>query len=288
MSSLWPPRYLASSEAKEPPTKADEEMAEATMDAAVADIGPEHGEQPNPPQPLRPLLVRNSSSQPLPPAVPPPPSQPPPPPMGNAPVPPSDSLSLAQLRRIVADFPKADPVAYDFTYEDMGPLEEEIDEWFVYQPSQWARLDAAQVAFDTQWEQDFGAAKQWFDVSGHARAKFVQNALHGLSSNEAKDRLGSLGCLVYIVLGRWRQTAGGGSTAAPKDKKARSASTEEHLAAMKDGVFLFGEHEVTVLWDALRKAFHPFWYVHWVHQPVVAGNQLICLQDGGSPTDGAK
>lgn len=265
MSSLWPPRYLASSEAKDTPTKPDEEMEDTAMDTAVAvaDIGPEHhGEQPNPPQPVRPLMVRNAS-QPLPPAVPPPPSQPPPPPLGNAPLPPSDSLSLAQLRRIVADFPKADPVAYDFTYEDMGPLEEEIDEWFVYQASQWARLDAAQVAFDSQWEQDVLADTRWADVSRDARVKFVHDALAGLSSDDSKARLHSLGCLVYIVLGRWRQTAGGISVSALKAKKARSASTEEQLAAMKDGASLFGAYEVTVIWDALRKAFDPFWYVHW-------------------------
>lgn len=281
MSSLWPPRYLAPNEAKGASTKPDEDMGDVITDAAtdavtdaptdavaIADIGPEHGEQPNPPQPIRPLLARSSSLQPLPPAVPPPPSQPPPLPMGSAPVPPSDSLSLAQLRRIVADFPKADPVAYDFTYEDMGPLEEEIDEWFVYQPSQWARLDAAQVAFDTQWEQDFDATKDWRGCSGEEQAKFVHKALERLSFDEAKDRLGAVGCLVYIVLGRWRQTAGGGSTAAPKDKKARSASTEEQLAAMKGGVNLFGAHEVPLLWDALRKAFDPFWYVQWTRTTV--------------------
>lgn len=256
MSSLWPPRYMGSNEAKDPPSKPDQEMEGA---AAIADIGPEHGEQPNPPQPGRPLLVRNSSSQPLPPAVPPPPSQPPPPPIGNAPPPPSDSLSLAQLRRIVADFPKADPVAYDFTYEDMGPFEEEIDEWFVYQASQWARLDAAQQAFDLQWEQTFGADKMWFDVSEEARAKFVSDALAGLSSAEAKDRRRCLGRLVYVVLGRWTQTAGGGSIAAPKDKNARSASTGAQLAAIKDGVWCVGSGGVVVIWDALRKAFDPFW-----------------------------
>ncbi|CAN8095320.1 unnamed protein product [Discula destructiva] len=252
MSSLWPPRYMS----KGAPNKTDDEMEDP---AAIADIGPEHGDQPVPPQPIRPLLVRNSSSQPLPPAVPPPLSQPPPLPTGNAPPPPSDSLSLAQLRRIVADFPKADPVAYDFTYEDMGPLEEELDEWFVYQASQWARLDAAQQAFDSHWEQHYGADKGWCDVGEDARVKSVSDALAGLSSSEAKERLSYLGRLVYIVLGRWRQTAGGGATAAPKDKKARSASTEAQLAAIKEGVHYIGQGDIGTLWDALRKAFDPFW-----------------------------
>lgn len=275
MSSLWPPRYMGSGDAQEEPrSKSQEDMEDA---AAVADIGPEHGDQPNPPQPLRPLLVRNAS-QPPPPAVPPPPNQPPPPPTGNAPPPPSDSLSLAQLRRIVAEFPKADPVAYDFTYEDMGPIEEEIDEWFVYQASQWVRLDAAQKAFELQWAQDFGAEKSWFQVDEQARTKFVADAIAGLSSNEIKDRLACLNILVYIILGRWTQTAGGGSTAAPKDEKARSASTEAQLAAMKDGACLVGRGGVAILWDALRKAFDPFWYIDCIDAANVRAT-LIQTQD---------
>lgn len=277
MSSLWPPRYLSSSEAKQVPNNNNPDD-ETNGAPAVADIGPENGNIPNPPQPVRPPLVRNSSSQPLPPAVPPPASQPPPPPNGNAPPPPnghappppngnappppSDSLSLAQLRRIVADFPKADPVAYDFTYEDMGPLEEEIDEWFVYQPSQWARLDVANHLFNQQWHEAHGEKATWYGVSNKTRIKLVSDALAGLSSDVDTIRLSSLGTLVYVVLGRWSETAGGGPTAAPKDNKTRSASTEAHLGAIKDGVWRVGTADgVRVLWDALRKAFDPFWYV---------------------------
>lgn len=250
---------MGSGEVKEDSaSKSQKEIEDA---AAVADIGPDHGEQPNPPQPLRPLLVRNAS-QPPPPAVPPPPNQPPPPPTGHAAPPPSDSLSLAQLRRIVAEFPKADPVAYDFTYEDMGPIEEEIDEWFVYQASQWIRLDAAQKSFELQWEQDFGVDQSWDKVSEEAKTVFVLDALAGLSSDKAEDRLGCLDRLVYIVLGRWSQTAGGAPTAAPRDHKARSASTEGQLAAMKDGAALVGRSGVAILWETLRKAFDPFWYVN--------------------------
>lgn len=161
----------------------------------------------------------------------------------------------------MAEFPKADPVAYDFTYEDMGPIGEEIDEWFVYQPSQWLRLDTAQKAFEVQWEQDFGADKPWYMVGEDARAKFVADAVTGISSVEAKDRLDCLDRLVYIILGRWTQTAGSGITAAPKNRRARSAATEAQLAAIKDGVWLVGKGGIATLWGALRKAFNPFWYV---------------------------
>lgn len=299
MNSLWPSRPTpgenskTDTDATEPTSisKPNEDMEEA---AAVADIGPEHAEQPNPPQPVRPLLVRNSSAsapaQPPPStALPPPPNQPPPPPVGNAPPPPSDSLSLAQLRRIVADFPKAEAVAYDFTYEDMGPIDEEIDEWFVYQFWQWVRLSNAQKAFEGQWDNEFGADASWDDVSDGARTKFVSDALAGLSSTETKERLACLGRLVYIVLGRWKETAGGAGIAAGKDAKARSASTPRQLAAMKNAASLIGHTGGVVrIWDALRKAFDPFWYVEpsiWSHNSAndLAGLKMPNNRKGAAP-----
>lgn len=267
MNSLWPSR--SSNEANVPPAKPDGDMDQAAAAAAaaaattvaVADIGYEHSEQPNPPQPARPVLVRNSSAQP-PPAAPPPPSQPPPPPVANAPPPPSDSLSLAQLRRIVADFPKNEAVAYDFTYEDMGPIDEEIDEWFVYQFWQWVRLSNAQRAFECRWGEDFGAETSWEDVAYEAKKNFVSDALAGLLSSNSKERLSCHGRLVYIVLGRWKHTAGNAAAAADKDGKARSASTPTQRAAMKAGAELVGDAGgAVVIWDALRAAFDPFWYV---------------------------
>src|SRR5262249_7019173 len=46
------------------------------------------------------------------------------------------------------------------------------------------------------------------------------------------------------------------------DSKARSAATPSQLEAIKAGVRLIAElGGVTVIWDALRRAFEPFWYV---------------------------
>ncbi|KAL2256768.1 hypothetical protein VTK26DRAFT_1152 [Humicola hyalothermophila] len=71
---------------------------------------------------------------------------------------PQDSLSLAQLRRFVAEFPaRTDVVAYDYVYEDTGPIGEEIDEWFMYNFWQWVRLNAANRAFHSAWARIFPA-----------------------------------------------------------------------------------------------------------------------------------
>lgn len=253
MNSLWSSR--PSTEAEASTSKPTEELDQA----AIADIGPEHAEQPNP-QPVRPILQRESSA---PPPVPPPSSQPPPIPVANALQQPSDSLSLAQLRRIVADFPRSEAIAYDFAYEDKGPVDEEVDEWFNYQFWQWVRLGASHRAFDLQWEHDFGATTSWDDVDEESKKKFVSEAVAGLSSADAKERLSCLGRLVYIALGRWMDTAAGaGHPAGGRDRKARSAATPAQLAAMKAGAKLIGDAEgVAPIWDALRRAFDPFWCV---------------------------
>lgn len=262
MNSLWGSRN-SSSEAGAASQKPEEQMGDAA--AAAAPTAPpaesESSSQPDPPQAVRPLLVRNASN-PLPPALPPPPNQPPPPPVDNAPPNPQDSMSLAQLRRMLVDFPETKAVAYDFTYEDMGPIDEEIDEWFVYHNFwQWGRLSAAQRAFEDAWEQSIGANTTWDDVDDETRRKLLPDPLAGLSSTDPKERSNSLGILVYIVLGRWAQTAGKTGSAAPTDSKARSASTPEQLAAMKAGAKLLGEAgAAVVVWDALRKAFDPYWY----------------------------
>lgn len=256
MNSLWSSRNSNDNDANPPPAKPDEQMEDA---AAVADIGPEHAEQPNPPQPVRPMLVRNASNPTAPP-VPPPPNGPPPPPVGEAPPQPTDSLSLAQLRRILVEFPKTEAVAYDFAYEDMGPIDEEIDEWFNYQFWQWVRLSSAQRAFEEKWEQEHGTT-EWHVVDDDAREKFVSEAVAGLSANDAKDRLFNMGILVYLVLGRWSQTAGATGSALPKDPKARSASTPKQLEAMKAGAKIIGRVQgAATIWNAMKKSFDPYWY----------------------------
>src|SRR5262245_61812322 len=108
MNSLWPSRP-APDAAPEPP-RPNEDVA----DTGVADIGPTSAARPpQPGAPTRPPLQR----QPAPPA----------PAQSMTVQQATDSLSLMQLRRIVADFKTADPVAYDFVYTDTAPQGEEID-----------------------------------------------------------------------------------------------------------------------------------------------------------------
>ncbi|KAI0011157.1 N1221-domain-containing protein [Xylariaceae sp. FL0662B] len=233
-------------------------------DTGVADVGPSISRPPPNPPPMRPPLQRNQI-QPNPPLQPPPNNQPP------------DSLSLAQLRRIVSEFPKNEAVVYDFEYSDTGPHAEEIDEWFVYQFWQWFRLNAAQRAFEWQWEHDI-AAKQyeitWDEATEEIRSNFVLQALDGIKSNEAASRAAAIGRLTYLILGRWVDTA----SPPPSDKtNLRSVAAPEQLVAIKTSVNLFAElGGIPVVWAALQNAYE----VLWVDEPLrPQGGSLQEAQD---------
>ncbi|PTB62883.1 N1221-domain-containing protein [Trichoderma citrinoviride] len=169
---------------------------------------------------------------------------------------PTDSLSLMQLRHIVARVNAADPAAYDFVYSDMGPHAEEIDEWFVYQFWQWVRLNAAQKAFEWHWKHESGGKHGWDDADHDTRARFVQGAIAGVQSNDAALRANSIGKIMYLVLGRWGDTAMPHAT----DENSRSIASIPQLQAMKAGVAcLTSLGGIPVIWQALRDVFE----IHW-------------------------
>ncbi|CAJ0554177.1 Ff.00g126890.m01.CDS01 [Fusarium sp. VM40] len=247
MSNIWPST-----------ASQDEPQPDALIDVAdtgeIADL-PGEAEQPDlppvPPPPTwaRPPLQRNTL-QGAPPAAPmalPPSSDQPPA---------TDSLSLQQLRHIVAEFNRAEPVAYDFEYTDIGPHAEEIDEWFNYGVPQWVRLSAAQRAFKWHWQHEARSQDTWDDADNDTRTRFVQTAIAGVQSNDAALRSASIGKLVYLVLGRWNDTAM--SNATPGD--SRSVASISQLQAIKAGVECLTSLEgLPVIWEALRSNFEVQW-----------------------------
>ncbi|KAM5342593.1 hypothetical protein ACJ41O_013559 [Fusarium nematophilum] len=251
MSNLWPSRAGPERPQHGMPT---EDIADT---GEVADVAGEP-EQPNlppvpAPPPSRPPLQRNAlqGAPPAAPMAPPPNGQPAP----------TDSLSLQQLRHIVAEFNRSEPVAYDFEYTDMSPHAEEIDEWFNYQLPQWVRLSAAQRAFKWHWQHEFRAIDAWDDADNDTRTRFIQAAIAGVQSNDAALRSASIGKLMYLVLGRWNDTAM--SNATPGD--SRSLASISQLQAIKAGVECLTSLEgLPVIWEALRNSFE----VHWSGEPL--------------------
>ena len=261
MNALWSKATSSSADSAEKSAKPANDAVSTTSEAL-----PDLSERPNAPAlPARPPLQRNQNSVP-PPAAP---SNPPPPvPSGsgsgnanNASAQPQDSLSLAQLRRIVAEFPKSEPIAYDYVYTDMGPMDEEVDEWFLYSFYEYARLGNAKKAFEAAWNTMYGEEESWDSVKEDDRDKFVRNAVEQSQvSADKKARGDALGTLLYIVLGRWKETVKAASLPNLADHKVKSVATKEQLNAMKAGVKLLAKcGGIPPLWDALRKAFELFW-----------------------------
>jgi len=271
MNSLWSSRAPSES-VEEGTSSADTADIDAADVERVPETSPAQSEplstDSNPSLPTRPLLRRDLSQPPppapMPPSADPPPgtslpassaaqhlSQPPPAPQ------PTDSLSLMQLRRIVAEFKQPELVAYDFVYSDAGPHGEEIDEWFVYQFWQWVRLNAVQRAFEWHWQHVYKAQTTWDDADAELKTRFLAEALEGVKSDDSAHRAACIGRIVYLILGRWADTAEVGATV----ENSKSVASRPQLAAMQAGVELLASLDgIEVVWEALRSIFEYFWY----------------------------
>ncbi|KAH7318633.1 protein required for hyphal anastomosis [Stachybotrys elegans] len=254
MNSLWPSR--APKDAAEPAKPTDDtantfDAADVTGHETEQQPAPSAAQQPAAPAPpVRPALQRNAM-QPAAAPSPAPPNDP-----SFKPPAPTDSLSLQQLRRIVHEVNRAEPVAYDFVYSDMGPHAEEIDEWFVYQFWQWVRLNSAQKAFEWHWNHESGGKFGWDNADNDMRARFVRAAIAGVQSNDAALRSASIGKLTYLVLGRWGDMAM--SDANTGDNKTVASISQ--LQAIKAGVECLSSLEgIPVIWEALRSCFELHW-----------------------------
>jgi Domain of unknown function (DUF3402)/N1221-like protein len=163
-----------------------------------------------PKAPARPFLREGS-------APPPPPSQPPPAPPAFQPDPETltDSLSLPQLRQIVAQFPKSEQRAYAFQYADAQDFATEVNEWFRYTEQDGMNLLASRDVFEYRWKifctqqsGTFNDEASWLDVEQKWRSQFVTDLLRPLQSQDLRTCVEALGCLCYIICGAWGLTAG--------------------------------------------------------------------------------
>ena len=158
----------------------------------------------------RPVLRRDGSA-------PPPPSQPPPPApsMQQNPDPPTDSLSLPQLKQLVGQFPKVEQRAYAFQYADAQSFVEEIEEWFQYSEQDGDMILGAKDTFEQKWRSFSEAHKEvieddpsWLDVGAGLRKKILVSVLSNLDRSDRSTRIESLEVIFYILAGVWATTAG--------------------------------------------------------------------------------
>jgi hypothetical protein len=168
-----------------------------------------------------------------------------------------------QLKRIVTEFPRVEPIAYAFTYDDTASYEEEVDEWFSYNELEFARLQAAKSTFGKRWSKF--ETSGWFLVDHSTRRSFVEAEVAGLQVTDLQRRCKSLQTLLHIVLGVWEESAGIKddaeiSSTSGLESVARTAATKSQVEAMKDGVLLITEcGGVGPIFEALRNSFELLW-----------------------------
>lgn len=151
----------------------------------------------------------------------PPPQQPPPPAPPDA-VPedadvPTDSLSLAQLRRIVQDIPKKEATPYAFTYQDYSIFEEEVEELFDYSLEERAYLAAIPKSFGDLWSQWLSDSQDaienaldtasWLASDTSAKQTFLTKLKEELQSPHKMQPERVMQALNYLALGCWQETA---------------------------------------------------------------------------------
>ncbi|MCJ1247825.1 Factor arrest protein 11 [Trapelia coarctata] len=194
-----------------------------------------------PEPPVRPILRREGSAPP-PPRQPPPPA---PPSQEDAPVM-ADSLSLAELRNMVRDFPKSEAAAYAYEYEDTRTFPEELEEWFQYTREDNDFVIRAKKAFEDSFleflEKDritsAAQATRWLGLRPGIRGSFLDHQVRGLDTLATPRVMRNLDSIAHIAMGMWQETTWldgepsedeQASFRPPNDKYQRTFSQLEHI-----------------------------------------------------------
>jgi hypothetical protein len=158
---------------------------------------------------LRPILRRDGSAPP-----PPPPREPPPtPPAHSEDANATDSLSLAQLQRIVGALPKTESTAYAYEYADTRTIAEELEEWFQYSEEDKSLLVRAHESYTRKMREldhtssSSGLEAKWLALPPDRQESFVKSQLSDTQSTNAISLAENLKCLMYLALGAWKETA---------------------------------------------------------------------------------
>lgn len=160
--------------------------------------------------PTKPELRRDGSTPPAP-VQPPPPT----PPQQQLSDNPTDSLSLMQLKKLVAELPKVEERAYAFEYADAQPFPEELDEWFQYSEQDRMMLLNAKEMFDQKWKSfcdgqtDLPTEEpSWLEVNDDLRKIFLNGILSDLQNGNLLTRVEAVEVISYVTTGTWSSTAG--------------------------------------------------------------------------------
>ncbi|POS86196.1 hypothetical protein EPUL_003708, partial [Erysiphe pulchra] len=163
----------------------------------------------------------------------------------------NDALSLIQLRRLVNEFPKVDATNFEFTYEDSASFEDEINEWFAYNDTEYRRLLLVKEKFERRWEK-FGN-KSWLESDTSEHKRFLKREVEGLTDSNLPRRCKNLQTILHITLGVWDVTAQADSL--KESTEAKSKVSKQHLEHIKRGINLIAECDgIPILFDVLKNS----------------------------------
>ena len=230
-----------------------DELGDPTGNPPTTDTA-DTGQPAGPRSPGRPTLRRDQWA-------PGPQHLPPPPPPDALPEDadvPTDSLSLAQLRRLVQEMPKKEATPYAFEYHDTSSFEEEVEELFDYSVDERNFLDATFLTFSEAWQrpplepaQREGTAIQrasWVDAEESDKILFLRNIKDQVAQSHKKQASNALHALTYLALGCWKETAKqlsenpveDGDIAKPS--KASLSTSKSQVMQMKANIALIADN----------------------------------------------
>ncbi|KAL9092773.1 MAG: hypothetical protein Q9159_000671 [Coniocarpon cinnabarinum] len=130
----------------------------------------------------------------------------------------TDSLSMAQLRRIVQEMPKKEATPYAFEYSDTSSFEEEVEELFEYSREERKSLELMAQTFSLMWEtwqlegitestSSYEGSMAWSNAQNSLKEGFLRKVKDDMLSNTHDKPCKAPAALAYLVLGCWRETA---------------------------------------------------------------------------------
>jgi len=184
---------------------------------------------------------------------------------------PADSLSLAQLKRLVADIPREEQAPYAFTYGDMASFQEEIEDLFSYTVEEQSNLLQARSIFLQQWsgfgesdeESGESDAIRWTTADEALKKKFLLTVKSDLVSDQAHH---ALMVLMYLALGCWYDNTDQESKPVGNPRflkqdtyqaaeKRRFLRSETQVSTMQQNIALIVEEVgIQAIFDAFRGA----------------------------------
>lgn len=121
----------------------------------------------------------------------------------------TDSISLAQLKRLVVEAPKVEPTPYAFEYQDRSSFEEELEELFGYDNEERESLMQSSATYERNIRTFFNNFAERDDhTEEDVEVAHVEHLRDMLQSPDSSLRTESLQVLLYMALGCWKDTVG--------------------------------------------------------------------------------